>query len=136
MVDGRGDGFSAAAADHRLLGITVALPSIGAKLGADASILEWTVNAYALGFAAPLTAVGRLGDIIGRRRVLLLGSLLFALASAGCGLAAGDWGLVAGRAVQGIGSAMIYSTSLSIVSNAFRAPRSAAPASASGRRSA
>jgi MFS family permease len=78
--------------------ITVALPSIGAKLGADASILEWTVNAYALGFAAPLTAVGRLGDIIGRRRVLLLGSLLFALASAGCGLAAGDWGLVAGRA--------------------------------------
>ena len=100
-------------------GITVALPSIGAKLGADASVLEWTVNAYALGFAAPLTAVGRLGDIIGRRRVLLLGSLLFALASAGCGLAAGDWGLVAGRAVQGIGSAMIYSTSLSIVSNAF-----------------
>ena len=102
-------------------GITVALPTIGARLGANANVLEWTVNAYALGFAAPLTAVGRLGDIIGRRRVLLLGSLLFALASAGCGLAQGDWSLIAGRAVQGIGSAMIYSTSLSIVSNAFSA---------------
>lgn len=102
-------------------GITVALPSIGARLGVDSAVLEWTINAYALAFAAPLVAVGRLGDIIGRRRVLLIGTLLFALASAGCGLAEEDWWLVTGRALQGLASAMIYATSLSIVSNAFPA---------------
>jgi len=99
-------------------GITVALPSIGAKLGADASVLEWTVNAYALGFAAPLTAVGRLGDIIGRRRVLLLARSCSRWPRPAAA-SPRRLGLVAGRAVQGIGSAMIYSTSLSIVSNAF-----------------
>lgn len=100
-------------------GIIVALPTIGASFGADAELLEWTINAFSLGFAAPLVAVGRLADIVGRRKIVLIGSLVFALASAFCGFAESAGALIAGRALQGVASALMFSASLSIVSNAF-----------------
>ena len=102
-------------------GIAVALPSIGHDLRTSTTGLEWTINAFMLAFAAPLLAVGRLGDIIGRRKVLLIGTVIFAIGSALCGVAENDWWLIAARAVQGLGAAMFFSNSLSIVSNAFPA---------------
>ena len=68
-------------------GITVALPSIGEAFGAGTTALQWTVNGFNLALIAPLVAFGRLGDLVGRRRLLLIGVVLFALGSAMCGLA-------------------------------------------------
>ena len=100
-------------------GIAVALPSIGHDLQTSTTSLEWTVNAFMLAFAAPMIAVGRLGDIIGRRKVLIVGTVIFALASALCGVADSDWLLIVGRAIQGLGTSMTFANSLSIVSNSF-----------------
>lgn len=100
-------------------GIAVALPSIGHDLQTSTTGLEWTINSFMLAFAAPLLAVGRLGDIIGRRKVLLLGTAIFAVGSALCGVAESDWWLIGARAVQGLGASMFFANSLSIVSNAF-----------------
>jgi MFS family permease len=102
-------------------GITIALPSIGHDLKTSTTGLEWTVNSFMLAFAAPLMAVGRLGDIIGRRKVLLIGTVIFGVGSALCGIAENDWWLIASRAVQGLGCSMFFANSLSIVSNAFPA---------------
>lgn len=71
-------------------GITVALPTIGRELNTNTTALEWMVNAFMVGFAALLIAVGRLGDIIGRRKVLLTGTVIFSIASALCGFAKTD----------------------------------------------
>ena len=100
-------------------GIVVALPSIGRDLHSSTTSLAWTVNAFMLGMAGPLVAAGRLGDLLGRRRVMLAGLALFGAASIACGLAQAEWQLVAARAVQGVGSAMLFALGLSIVSNAF-----------------
>ena len=100
-------------------GIAVALPSIGHDLRTSTTNLEWTVNAFMLAFAAPMIAVGRLGDIIGRRKVLIIGTVIFALASALCGVASTDWLLIVGRVIQGLGTSMTFANSLSIVSNSF-----------------
>lgn len=102
-------------------GIAVALPSIGRDLKTSTTGLEWTVNAFMLAFAAPLLAVGRLGDIAGRRKILLAGTAIFAFGSALCGLARSDLALIAARAIQGLGASMFFANSLSIVSNAFPA---------------
>ena len=83
--------------------VNVALPSIQADLGASLSGLEWTVNIYTLTFAVLLVTGGRLGDILGRRRMFLFGVVVFALSSAAIGLAPTQGWLVAGRAIQGIG---------------------------------
>ena len=99
--------------------VNVALPSIQADFDASLSALEWTVNAYTLPFAVLLVTGGRLGDIFGRRRVFLLGVVLFALASATIGLAPSEGWLVASRAVQGVGAALMMPGSLSILTNAF-----------------
>jgi EmrB/QacA subfamily drug resistance transporter len=100
-------------------GIVVALPSIGRDLHSSTTSLAWTVNAFMLGMAGPLVAVGRLGDLLGRRRVMLWGLGLFGAASIACGLAQAEWQLVAARGAQGVGSAMLFALGLSIVSNAF-----------------
>jgi EmrB/QacA subfamily drug resistance transporter len=102
-------------------GIVVALPSIGRDLHSSTTSLAWTVNAFMLGMAGPLVVVGRLGDLLGRRRVMLAGLVLFGAASVGCGLAQVEWQLIAARAAQGVGSAMLFALGLSIVSNAFSA---------------
>jgi EmrB/QacA subfamily drug resistance transporter len=99
--------------------VNVALPSIQRDLHANLSSLEWTINAYTLSFAVLLITGGRLGDIFGRRRMFLAGVVIFALSSAAIGLSPSDAWLVGGRAVQGIGAALMMPATLSIITNAF-----------------
>ncbi|HEX6023887.1 MAG TPA: MFS transporter [Solirubrobacter sp.] len=99
----------------------VALPSIQRTFDASLSSLEWTINAYSLSFAVLLVTGGRLGDIFGRRSVFLIGVVIFAGASATIGLAPSTGWLVASRAVQGIGAALMMPATLSIITNAFPA---------------
>jgi EmrB/QacA subfamily drug resistance transporter len=99
--------------------VNVALPSIQRDFDASLSALEWTINAYTLTFAVLLVTGGRLGDIFGRRRVFLTGVVLFALASATIGFAPTDGWLVASRALQGIGAALMMPGTLSIITHAF-----------------
>jgi EmrB/QacA subfamily drug resistance transporter len=99
--------------------VNVALPSIQRDFDASLSALEWTVNAYTLTFAVLLVTGGRLGDIFGRRFVFLIGVAIFALASATIGVAPNDDLLVASRAVQGIGAALMMPGTLSIITHAF-----------------
>jgi EmrB/QacA subfamily drug resistance transporter len=99
--------------------VNVALPSIQDDLGASLSGLEWTVNAYTLSFAVLLVTGGRLGDILGRRRMFLFGVVVFALSSASIGLAPNQTWLVAGRALQGIGAAFMMPATLSIITVTF-----------------
>src|SRR5919205_221396 len=101
-------------------GLTVALPTIGRDLDTSTTGLQWTINACLLALAAPSVAAGRLADIFGRRKVLLIGTVVFIAGSAGSGLAQADWWLIAARVVQGFGAAAFFAASLSIVSNAFR----------------
>ena len=100
-------------------GLTVALPTIGRDLNTSTARLQWTINAYLLALAAPSVAAGRLADIFGRRRVLLIGTVVFIAGSAASGLAQADWWLIAARVVQGFGAVAFFAASLSIVSNAF-----------------
>jgi EmrB/QacA subfamily drug resistance transporter len=99
--------------------VNVALPSIQNDLRASLSSLEWTVNAYTLTFAVLLVTGGRLGDILGRRRMFLFGVVVFALSSAAIGVAPDQAWLVAGRAVQGVGAAFMMPATLSIITVAF-----------------
>jgi len=99
--------------------VNVALPSIQDDLGASLSGLEWTVNIYTLTFAVLLVTGGRLGDILGRRRMFLFGVVVFAGSSAAIGLAPEQGWLVAGRAVQGAGAAFMMPATLSIITVTF-----------------
>ncbi len=100
-------------------GISVALPSIGNQFDAGTTALQWAVNGFNLALIAPLIAFGRLGDVVGRRRTLLVGVVLFGLGSALCGLADGMGMLIFGRCVQGVAVALFSTSPLSIVANAF-----------------
>jgi EmrB/QacA subfamily drug resistance transporter len=100
-------------------GLTVALPSIGDDLDASTSTLLWTVNAYLLAFVSPMIAIGRFADIFGRRKMALVGMVLFVVASAACAAAPTDLFLIAARVVQGVGGGIIFTVSVSIVNNAF-----------------
>jgi EmrB/QacA subfamily drug resistance transporter len=99
--------------------VNVALPSIQRSLNASTSSLEWTVNAYTLSFAVLLVTGGRLGDLFGRRKIFLAGVVIFASSSAAIGFSPNDTWLVAWRAVQGSGSALMMPATLSIITNAF-----------------
>jgi EmrB/QacA subfamily drug resistance transporter len=101
--------------------VNVALPSIQRSLNASTSSLEWTVNAYTLSFAVLLVTGGRLGDLFGRRKIFLAGVIIFALSSGAIGFSPSDTWLVAWRAVQGTGSALMMPATLSIITNAFPA---------------
>jgi len=99
--------------------VNVALPSIQRDLGASLAGLQWTVTAYMLSFGVLLVTGGRLGDLYGRRRVFLVGVVLFAASSAFIGFSQSEAWLVAGRAVQGVGAALMMPATLSIITNAF-----------------
>ena len=99
--------------------VNVALPSIQRSFDASLSSLEWTINAYSLSFAVLLVTGGRLGDIFGRRKVFLIGVVVFAAASATIGFAPSEGWLVASRAVQGLGAALMMPGTLSIITNTF-----------------
>src|SRR4051795_12334946 len=99
--------------------VNVALPSIQKDLGATVSGLEWTVNAYTLAFAVLLVTGGRLGDILGRRKMFPFGVVVFALSSASIGMSPNESWLVAGRALQGLGAAFMMPAPLSIITVTF-----------------
>ncbi len=108
--------------------VNVALPSIRTDLGFSATSLAWVVNAYLLTFGGFLLLGGRLGDLFGHRRLFLIGVSLFTLASVACGLATTQGLLVAARAVQGLGGAVVSAVALSLIMNLFTEPAERAKA--------
>jgi len=100
--------------------VNVALPTIGRALNFSESSLPWVVNAYVLTFGGFLLLGGRISDLLGRRRVFMAGLVLFAIASLFGGLAGSSGALIAARAVQGVGAAMLSPAALSIVTTTFR----------------
>ncbi|MFY1982302.1 MFS transporter [Achromobacter xylosoxidans] len=99
--------------------VNVALPSIREDLHFTETSLVWVVNAYMLTFGGFLLLGGRLGDLLGHRRMFLAGLVLFTLASLACGLARGQGLLIAARAAQGLGGAVVSAVSLSLIMNLF-----------------
>ena len=108
--------------------VGVALPSIREDLGFSEESLAWVVNAYLLTFGGFLLLGGRLGDIVGHRRMFLAGIGLFTFASVACGLAGSQGMLVAARAVQGIGGAIVSAVALSLIVTLFTEPAERAKA--------
>ncbi|MBO9356075.1 DHA2 family efflux MFS transporter permease subunit [Bordetella petrii] len=102
--------------------VNVALPSIRTDLQFSETALVWVVNAYMLTFGGFLLLGGRLGDLFGARRVFLAGLTLFTAASLACGVAGSQELLVAARAVQGLGGAVVSAVSLSLIMNLFHEP--------------
>ena len=103
---------------------TVALPALTAAFGAPFAAVQWVVLAYLLAVTSLVVGAGRLGDLVGRRRLLVAGLLLFAAASALCGAAASLWLLIAGRAMQGLAAAAMAALALAAVGDCVPAARS------------
>src|SRR5437764_10901847 len=99
--------------------VNVALPALQTNLSATAVDVQWVIEAYSLLLSALLLVGGSLGDHYGRRQVFLIGVALFALASAACGLAGSIHQLIAARALQGLGAALLVPGSLAIISSSF-----------------
>lgn len=102
--------------------VNVGLAAIGRSLTADAAALQWIVNAYLLPLSALLLLGGTAGDRFGRRRLLVLGITVFAFGSLGCTLAPNLAALLAGRAVQGVGAAILLPNSLALLGKTFLGP--------------
>ena len=100
--------------------VNIALPHIGAQFHASAASLQWVVNGYTLSLASLILLGGSLGDRFGRRRVFMLGACWFALASLACGISPNIDLLIAARALQGIGGALLAPGSLAIIEASFR----------------
>src|SRR5258707_9061284 len=99
--------------------VSVALPTIHRELGASIQSLEWTVNAYVLAYAVLLLTGAALGDRFGRKRMFLLGLAVFTAASAAAALARSTDLLIAARAVQGAGAAIVTPLTLTLLAEAF-----------------
>ena len=99
--------------------VNVSLPTIGRDLHFTEASLQWVVTAYAITFGGFLLLGGRAADLLGRRRILMLGLALFTAASLACGLATGEAFLIGSRAVQGLGAASMVPAAMSIVMNMF-----------------
>lgn len=101
--------------------MNIALPSIGTELDVSQESLSWIINGYVLTFGGFLLLGGRLADLLGRRRVFVAGLVLFAAASLAGGLASSSSQLIAARAVQGLGGALLAPAALSILTTIFPA---------------
>src|SRR5712691_1132970 len=99
--------------------VNVALPSIQRDLKVSVSSLEWVVNGYFLTFAVLMLTGGKLADLFGRRRIFMVGLIVFTLSSLACGLASNGETLIAARAVQGVGAALMNPATLSIITATF-----------------
>ncbi|GHG60271.1 MFS transporter [Streptomyces griseocarneus] len=108
--------------------VTVAMPAIHSDLGFTPAGLSWVVNAYLIAFGSLLLLAGRLGDMIGRKRMFLAGTGVFTAASLLAGVAASPGVLIAARFLQGVGSAMASAVSLGILVTLFTEPRERAKA--------
>src|SRR5690242_14884696 len=96
--------------------INTALSSIADGLDTGLSGLQWVVDAYTIPLAATVLTAGAIADRFGRRRLFLLGLVIFTLSSAACGAASGIGVLVASRAIQGLGASMMFATALALIS--------------------
>ena len=103
--------------------VNIALPALQREFQASAAEVQWVVEAYALFLSALILVGGSLGDRLGRRKVFVAGTALFALASVWCGLAPSNSMLIVARAVQGIGGALLVPGSLALISNSFASER-------------
>ncbi len=103
--------------------VITALPAIHRSIGGSMATLEWAVNSYSLTFAAGIITAAAIGDRLGRRRIYVVGLVLFTIASAACALAPNAGALIAARAIQGLGSAAVTPLSLTILTGAFRPAR-------------
>ena len=108
--------------------VNVALPSIQTDLGFSQSSLAWVVNAYLISFGGLLLLAGRLGDLVGRRRVFLIGLAVFTVASLLCGVAQSQGMLIGARFAQGVGGAMTSAVILGMIVTMFPDPREQAKA--------
>jgi DHA2 family methylenomycin A resistance protein-like MFS transporter len=99
--------------------VNTALSSIGGSLGGGVSQLQWVVSAYTITFAAFILTAGALGDRIGAKRIFIAGFAIFTAASVGCALAANAVILIAARAVQGLGAAILVPNSLALLNHAY-----------------
>jgi EmrB/QacA subfamily drug resistance transporter len=99
--------------------VNVALPRMALDLGASFAGLQWVVDIYALALAALLLLVGSLSDVVGRRRTYLAGLIVFVAASLACGLAPSEGALVTARAVQGLGAAGMFATTIALINAAY-----------------
>src|SRR5438309_3774083 len=99
--------------------VNVALPSIGRSLHFSETGLQWVITAYAITFGGFLLLGGRTADILGRKRIFLVGVVIFSAASLVCGLASSTGVLIAARAVQGFGAAVVSPSTLSIITTTF-----------------
>jgi MFS family permease len=99
--------------------ITVALPAIAAQFNADAVTLGWITSAYIVSAALFIVPFGRLADIFGRKKIFVLGVLIFTIASLACALAPSSAILIAARFIQGIGGAMLFATSVAMVTQVY-----------------
>ena len=103
--------------------MNLALPRMASDLDSTAADLQWVISVYMLALGAFMVPAGRIGDIFGRRRALLAGVALFGVASVMCALAPSATLVIAFRAVQGLGAALIFPVSVSVLTNAFPAVR-------------
>src|SRR5919205_3912768 len=108
--------------------VNVALPAMQADLHFSQANLTWVLDAYMIAFGSFLLLAGRLGDLVGRKRVFLSGLVLFTVASAACGLASDQAALVVARFVQGLGGAVATSVILALIVTEFRDARERAVA--------
>lgn len=99
--------------------VNTALDRIGSSLGGGVSELQWVVNAYTIAFAAFILTAGALGDRIGAKRVFMAGFAIFTSASLVCALASNSAVLIAARAVQGLGAAVLVPNSLALLNHAY-----------------
>jgi EmrB/QacA subfamily drug resistance transporter len=99
--------------------VTVALPSIQRDLGFSNANLAWPVNAYLIAFGGTLLLAGRLGDLVGTKRIFMIGLFVFTAASLLCSLAGSQWALIAARFVQGLGGAMAAAVILAMIYTTF-----------------
>ncbi len=99
--------------------VNVGLSAVGRSLAADAAGLQWIINAYLLPLSALLLLGGTAGDRFGSRRLLVVGTTVFAFASLGCGFAPNLATLLAGRAIQGVGAAILLPNSLALLGQTF-----------------
>lgn len=112
--------------------LNVALPTIGADIAADEAALQWAIAGYSLPFALALISGGRLGDLFGRRRVFLLGVVLFVLTSVLCGLATSAEMLVTGRILQGLAAALMLPQTIASIQVMYGPEDRAVPLAATG----
>src|SRR5579871_2985388 len=103
--------------------VNVALPSMQRDLGFSQANLAWVIDAYMIAFGSFLLVAGRLGDLLGRKRMFLTGLVLFTLASVACGISSGQVELIVARFIQGLGGAVASAAVLALLVTEFSKPR-------------